>query len=130
MEQIRSSLAAQEVAEQDRRVQEETILLSRRLQLSGEQEEALAQVIRQVELGLSQRRTAVAAVTEEVMSKHMSSSPTQASRAELRDGYAQIKDLNEKIKQDRQTAMGESLRAILSPSQYEQYINTSVEARQ
>ena len=92
----------------------ESIVLSRKLKLSPDQEAKALAILKEADQALTEKSTLLQAQMREAMANHFGGEET---RDLLKDQYAQIQGLQGEIKRDRDRFVFDALSPVLSDEQ-------------
>lgn len=100
--------------ERTRALEEESVILSRRLSLTPDQEVQLRSVLEQVEVGLEPMRSQVREVMREAMANHFGG---DEAKTQLKEQYDLIRTLNDELKKQRAEQLFGALADTLTDAQ-------------
>lgn len=99
----------------------ELAVLSYKLKLSPEQDEQIQEVFVRLEAALAPARVATEKLIDEGMQKHLD---PDLDKSQLREAMAIIEQSQQTLRSSRQQFLASELRSILSPEQYQAWLNT------
>lgn len=113
-EAFRKKETEREQQEFNKKIDDEVIVLSKRLSLSSEQESIVRQALVSAENSISPEREKLRSKMREMMALHVAGEP---AKEKLRQGYAEMKAAREELKKTKERTFTEQVGAILSDDQ-------------
>ena len=112
--QLESDIAREQAEKVARELDDETFSLSRKLQLTAEQEEHLRTALSLTQEVLQSDQKQLNEKMSNAMAQHFDG---DSERTQLREAYQEIKSLSEQIKTKKYSSLAEQLNGVLSEQQ-------------
>jgi hypothetical protein len=118
--EIEHQILANQQAERQRILDQERSALTHQLGLSAGQEDQLGLALQRVDDSIAPIRIATEKLVDDAMGKHQN---PEVNRDVLREAMTQIEQSQDSIRRTRKESLATELRHILSPEQYQKWLN-------